>query len=125
MHLARHHHQASTQELCREIISWKHLSHQNILPLLGVTVSADLRCLRILTEWMPNGNVMQFIESNPKENRLRLVSLLVVCVRSLLLINCPQLSEVMSGVAYIHDLEIVHGDLKGVCPMFSTHFLLC
>jgi len=65
------------QRLCREIIIWKHLSHANILPLLGVLISADLRCFRILTEWMPNGNVMRYTILNPKENRLRLVSFLV------------------------------------------------
>lgn len=31
-----------------------------------------------------------------------------------------QLSEVMSGVAYLHGLRIVHGDLKGVSPTLST-----
>jgi len=67
---------ALNQRLCREIIIWKHLSHANILPLLGVLISADLRCFRILTEWMPNGNVMQYTKLNPKENRLRLVSFL-------------------------------------------------
>ena len=31
----------------------------------------------------------------------------------------PQLSEVASGVTYLHDLRIVHGDLKGV-----RHYIL-
>ncbi|KAF9651394.1 kinase-like protein [Thelephora ganbajun] len=82
------------KRLCREIIGWKHLSHPNILPLLGVAVSEDPYCFRILTEWMPNGNAMQYTRSNPEANRLRL------------------LSEIMSGVAYLHELRIVHGDLK-------------
>ena len=70
-----------TQRLCREIISWKHLSHPNILPLLGVSVSTDPRCFCILTEWMPNGNVMKYARSNPKANRLRLVSPLVASLQ--------------------------------------------
>ena len=32
------------------------------------------------------------------------------------LVNGHQLSEVTSGVAYLHNLKIVHGDLKGVSP---------
>jgi len=39
-------------------------------------------------------------------------------------INNIQLSEVMSGVAYLHEFGIVHGDLKGVSPMLmrlSSH----
>ena len=62
------------QRLCREIISWKHLSHSNILPLKGVCVSVNPPCFFILSEWMPNGNVMEYTKSNPGANRLRLVS---------------------------------------------------
>ena len=71
------HRSASTQQLCREIIYWKHLSHPNILPLLGVSVSADQR-YSILTMWMPGGNAMQYARSNPDANRLELVSPFVV-----------------------------------------------
>ena len=35
-------------------------------------------------------------------------------IYSNLILDNPQLSEVMSGAAYLHDLGIVHGDLKGV-----------
>ena len=69
---------AFAQRLCRETITWKHLSHPNILPLLGVSVSTDLRCFRIFTEWMSGGNVMQYARSNPGANRLRLVNLLAI-----------------------------------------------
>lgn len=62
------------QRFCREVITWKHLSHPNILPLLGVSISPDTHCLRILTEWMTNGNVMWYARTNPEANRLQLVS---------------------------------------------------
>ena len=81
INLTHYRYSAFNQRLCREIIIWKHLSHANIMPLLGVLVSADRHCFRILTEWMPNGNVMQFARSNPNENRLRLVSSLAVPLR--------------------------------------------
>ena len=63
-----------TKQLCREVLVWKRLSHPNILPLLGVSVSKDPQYFRIISEWMPNGNVMEYIRSNPQINRLRLVS---------------------------------------------------
>ena len=64
---------------------------------------------------MPNGNVVQYAKSNPEANRLRLVSpLSQFAVFSLSLVNEFQLSEVMSAVAYLHELNIIHGDLKGV-----------
>ena len=66
------------QWLCREVIAWKYWSHPNVLPFLGVHVSADRHCLSIFTEWMPNGNVVQYTRSNTKANRLQLVRLFVV-----------------------------------------------
>ena len=38
-----------------------------------------------------------------------------------LIYRCFELSEVMAGMAYLHGLKIVHGDLKGV----STALLTC
>lgn len=105
-----------SKRLCREIIGWKHLSHPNILPLLGVSVSMDPYCFRILTKWMPNGNVMHHAKSNPGVNRLQLVSSINVSQRRFLYSPNIQLFEVASGVAYLHELGIVHGDLKGVRP---------
>lgn len=39
-------------------------------------------------------------------------------MNSLLPTRNPQLSEVMLAMAYPHDLGVVHGDLKGVYPVF-------
>ena len=69
---------AFAQRLCREVIGWKHLSHPNISPLLGISMSADPHHFLILSEWMPNGNVMQYARSNPEANRLQMVSPLPV-----------------------------------------------
>jgi len=41
-------------------------------------VSADPHWFRILTEWMPGGNVIQYAKSNPEANRLGVVSLFAV-----------------------------------------------
>jgi len=78
---------AFAQRLCQEIICWKHLSHPNILPLLGVSVSAHPQCFRIFTEWMSNGNVMRYARSNPEANRLQLVSSLAVSPQPFLFIK--------------------------------------
>ena len=71
-------HLPSTKQLCREVLIWKRLSHPNILPLLGVSVSKSPQYFRIISEWMPNGNVMEYIKSDPQTNRLRLVGRAVV-----------------------------------------------
>ena len=113
------------QRFCREVIGWKHLIHPNILPLLGVYMSPDSNRFDILTDWMPNGNLVQYAKSNPEVNRLKLVSMLAIPSFAIvrLFTDDLQLSEVMSGVAYLHNLSIVHGDLKGVNAMFLVCFL--
>lgn len=42
----------------------------------------------------------------------------------LLFINSSQLSEVMCGVTYLHELKLVHGDLKGVSFIYLIPFHL-
>ena len=61
------------QKLCREAIAWKYLQHPNILPLLGVTLAE--RQFAMVSEWMEDGNISDFIRENPDVNRNELVSL--------------------------------------------------
>ena len=82
VNLTHHPYSTSTQRLCREVIGWKRLSHPNIFPLLGISVSTDPYHFLILSEWMSNGDVMQYARSNPEANRLRMVGPLVVSPRS-------------------------------------------
>ena len=84
--------------------------------MFGVSISTDPPSFRIVSDWMRNGNVIEYTRSNPGVNRLQLVSLLAdLIVNSVLtILNGPQLSEVASGVTYLHEFGIVHGDLKGV-----------
>jgi len=112
--LAHHSCLCSTQRLCREVLIWKRLSHPNVLPLLGVSVSKNPTYFRIISEWMPNGNVTEYVGSNQEANRLRLVGPACIPRGTLHLPRNPQLSEAASGVTYLHELGIAHGDLKGV-----------
>ena len=50
---------------------WKVLHHPNVLPLIGVTMT-DNR-LAMVTEWMVNGNINEFVKANKDVDRLRLV----------------------------------------------------
>ena len=52
-------------------MTWKSLRHPNILPLIGVTMFEAQ--FVITSEWMVNGNINEFVEANPAENRLDLV----------------------------------------------------
>ena len=58
--------------LAREVVGWKWLRHDNILPFVGVVFTPPL--VSIVSEQMKNGNIMDFVRSYPKINRMRLVS---------------------------------------------------
>jgi serine/threonine protein kinase len=59
------------QRFCREGVAWKYLRHPNILPLLGVTVSEHR--FAMVSEWMENGNIVQFVGKDKHVNRTELV----------------------------------------------------
>ena len=56
---------------CKEAVMWRRISHPNIVPFLGV--SATHTPLSMVSEWMPNGNVRDYVGKNPDTSRLQLV----------------------------------------------------
>ena len=60
------------QKFCHEVVLWKQFRHPNLLPLLGATKSSDT--LTMVSEWMENGTIMDFIVAHPGTNRLKLAS---------------------------------------------------
>ena len=48
---------------------WKRLKHQNITPLLGITPVP----LQLISEWMPGGDLTDYIKKHPGVDRLGLV----------------------------------------------------
>ena len=69
----------------------------------------------MVSEWMTNGNINQFIMACQDANRFELVSSHVsrnpIDVENLWF---PQLADVTKGLAHMHSRGMVHGDLKGV-----------
>ena len=59
------------QRFCREGVVWKHLRHSNVLPMLGVTVSEHR--FAMISEWMENGDINEFIRKGKHVNRTKLV----------------------------------------------------
>ena len=52
-------------------MTWNSLRHPNVLPFLGVTMSE--KHFAMVSEWMVNGNVNEFIKANRDANRFELV----------------------------------------------------
>jgi len=59
------------QTFCKEVVTWKSLHHPNVLPLLGVTMGE--RLFAMVSEWMVNGNIVEFVKAHREANRFKLV----------------------------------------------------
>lgn len=57
------------QKFYQEAVTWKHMKHTNIVPFRGVTVAP----LQLISDWMPGGDLLQYINGNPDADRLSLV----------------------------------------------------
>ena len=91
---------------------WKNLSHPNVLDLIGATDTLDEGRFSMVSEWMVNGNIAEYVRRNAG-NHLKLVSYnrATLCRRSL---GAFQIVDAVEGLKYLHGANIVHGDLKGV-----------
>ncbi|KZT50797.1 kinase-like protein [Calocera cornea HHB12733] len=87
--------QRHIQRLARELGKWKRLKHPNVLPLLGICHHGPYD-FALVSEWMEAGHVRAYIETNPQILRSVLVR------------------DVAEGLAYMHSLSMVHGDLRAV-----------
>ena len=59
------------QRFCKEVMIWKMLRHPNVLPLLGVKME-DQQFVMV-SEWMENGNINEFIKAHEDIDRIELV----------------------------------------------------
>lgn len=57
---------------------WKRLSHPNVLPTLGA--GPDIAKLCVVSPWMPDGTLLQYLKRYPGANRPSVVSARVVHV---------------------------------------------
>ena len=78
------------QIFCQEAVVWKHLTHPNVLPLLGITVTP----FQLISKWMSGGDLPDYLKKNPDADRFGLVSIpfVVLIPRSLAVpvIRCRQ-----------------------------------
>ncbi|KAJ3552521.1 hypothetical protein NP233_g12864 [Leucocoprinus birnbaumii] len=82
--------------ITKEAILWGQLEHPNVLPFYGVHF-LDLRPRRVclILPWMDNGDLTAFLKRNPHVPRM------------------PLVHDVINGLTYLHDENIIHADLKG------------
>ena len=52
-------------------MTWKTLRHPNVLPLIGMMMSETH--FAMISDWMVNGNINDFVKAHPDANRFALV----------------------------------------------------
>ncbi|KAJ7799288.1 kinase-like domain-containing protein [Mycena olivaceomarginata] len=86
--------QTLLEEFSREAVIWRQLCHPNLLPFFGLYYLENRLCL--VSPWMENGNIMEFLKFDPPHS-----------------IRLSLILDVALGLEYLHEINIVHGDLKG------------
>ncbi|KAF8803167.1 kinase-like protein [Phlegmacium glaucopus] len=80
--------------LTKCLTTWAKLTHDNLLPLLGVSMNFG-RFPAIVTSWMPNGLLSDYIKSEEEYDKMELIV------------------GVARGIAYLHSEGVVHSDIRG------------
>jgi len=91
---------------------WKRLNHPNVVPTLGA--GSDIAELCVVSPWMPDGHLLQYINKNPVASRVSIVSVHDVYDNEYTELNAHKMLGVVDGLSYLHLNYVVHGDLKGV-----------
>ncbi|KAF8690173.1 protein kinase, partial [Rhizoctonia solani] len=81
------------KDVAREIHTWSKCDHANVLHFLGLVEFRGR--IGMVSPWMENGRLPHYTRNVMSVDLCKL---------------CAQISE---GVAYLHNVGIVHGDLKG------------
>ncbi|RXM93481.1 Discoidin domain-containing receptor 2 [Acipenser ruthenus] len=93
-------------DFLKEIKIMSRLNHPNIVRLLGVCVCADPLCM--ITEYMENGDLNQFLSQRESESTLTHAN----NIPSVSLPNLLHMSaQISSGMRYLASLNFVHRDL--------------
>ncbi|KAJ7463489.1 kinase-like domain-containing protein, partial [Mycena galericulata] len=94
-------------KFCREALVWLTLQHEYILPLIGIDRETFPFSFCMVSPWMQHGTVLKYLSQHGRAD-----------VDKLLL-------QVAEGLGYLHSLNIVHGDLRGLNILVSDNLNAC
>ncbi|KAL4064743.1 kinase-like domain-containing protein [Scleroderma yunnanense] len=94
----------SPKRILYEALVWSKLSHKNIAPLCGFTITSD-GSVSLVSPWQDRGNAHDYVQNSDVDPR-------------------PLLLGIARGVKYLHCHDsgpIAHGDLKGQNILIADH----
>ena len=100
------------QRYYKEVTVWKRLNHPNVLLALGA--GPDIAELCVVSPWMPDGNLLQYLNKYTGAPRVFIVSVHDICDSEFPKFNTHKMLGIVDGLSYLHFNDVVHGDLKGV-----------
>ncbi|KAJ7682931.1 kinase-like domain-containing protein, partial [Mycena rosella] len=95
------------QQFCREALVWQRLHHKYVLRLIGIDRESFPSSFCMVSPWMKHGHVLKYLAEHGRDD-----------VDKLLL-------QVAKGLAYLHSMNIVHGDLRGTNILVSDACNAC
>lgn len=87
----------SPQAFLEEAVIMRKCRHDNLVPLYGVCSQEEP--LLIVTEYMCNGSLLEYLRNNPEGKRLKLPDLMDMAC------------QIASGMAYLEQVKLIHRDL--------------
>ncbi|KAG7085867.1 hypothetical protein E1B28_003400 [Marasmius oreades] len=95
----------------REIMRWRTLDHLNVVPFIGnFYFGSNPQEICLVTPWMENGNLVEYLRRNPTDSDLKRFSFAW---------------DVASGLDYLHESSITHGNLKGHNVLITPDEVAC
>ncbi|KIM52879.1 hypothetical protein SCLCIDRAFT_1223382 [Scleroderma citrinum Foug A] len=96
----------AVDHIIENIHLWSDLHHENIVPIFGVLTKFDFS-VSIICAWMSKGNAYDYVHNKDIDPR-------------------PLLLGIVRGLEYLHNLNSIHGDLRGKNVLISEegHALL-
>ncbi|KAJ6476218.1 kinase-like domain-containing protein [Mycena sanguinolenta] len=96
----------SRLQFCREALVWQTLRHKYVLPFIGID-RETFSSFCLVSPWMQHGTVLRYLREHGRED-----------VDKMLL-------QIAEGLAYLHSMKIVHGDLRGNNILVSDDWNAC
>ncbi|PPQ89078.1 hypothetical protein CVT25_006450 [Psilocybe cyanescens] len=84
-----------------EVSIWRTLEHPNVIPIYGVVYVEET--MYTVSPWMDNGTATIYVKKFPEVDRLKI------------------LTDVASGLEYLHNKGVIHGDLRGENVLISAN----